>query len=388
MSSASSIQRDLDKFFKSLEKSDFSIREATKGAFTQARAKLNPESFKRLNQVAIDTFYEQNLVYTWHGMRTLAVDGSTVRLPKHKSILEEFGAHGFGPKADTERSLARISAIYDVLNLVSLDSQIAAFDVSEKELLHRHLDSLKPDDLLLMDRGYPSKALFFLLMAKGIHFCARMKADWWLELRGFCQSKHTQKIVTFKLPKRDRDLLKDFPQWQDVEIKCRLIKVVLTTGEIEVLCTSLIDFEKYPQEDFSELYHYRWNEEEAFKMLKSRVEVENFSGKTAKAVKQDFYAKLFLLTLCAAYAHPIDEKVRQEYKADLDRKHDQKINRTNAVAMTKDILIAMFIRNEFSKALEAFDKIVSKTREIIRPNRNFERNHKPKPHYRMNYKRL
>lgn len=104
--------------------------------------------------------------------------------------------------------------------------------------------------------------------------------------------------------------------------------------------------EKYLHEDFSELYHYRWNEEEAYKLLKCRIELEDFSGKTAKSVKQDFFAKVFLMTLCAAYAYPIDEKVREEYKADENRKHDQKINRTNAIAMTKDILIAVFLRKE------------------------------------------
>jgi hypothetical protein len=113
-------------------------------------------------------------------------------------------------------------------------------------------------------------------------------------------------------------------------------------------------------------------------MLKCRVEVENFSGKTAKAVRQDFYAKIFLLTLCTAYAHPIDEKVREEFKADKERLHSQKINHTNAIAMTKEILIAVLIRKEYNKALEAFDSIVAKTREIIRPNRSIPRNKKPK----------
>jgi hypothetical protein len=80
MSSASSVQRDLDRFYKSMDKSDFSIRKVTKGAFTQARAKLNPEAFKRLNQVAIDTFYEQNLVYTWHKMRTIVASKKILEL--------------------------------------------------------------------------------------------------------------------------------------------------------------------------------------------------------------------------------------------------------------------------------------------------------------------
>lgn len=147
-------------------------------------------------------------------------------------------------------------------------------------------------------------------------------------------------------------------------------------------------WKKYEHEDFIQLYHYRWSEEEAYKLLKCRVEVENFSGKTAIAVKQDFYAKMFLLTLSAAYAHPIEEKVREEYKANENRKHDQKINRTNAIAMTRDILISVFIKRDYGAAIRAFDDVVSKTREIIRPDRSNERNHRPKKLYSMNYKRL
>ena len=388
MSSCSSIQRDLDRFYKSMDKSDFSIRDVTKGAFTQARAKLNPWAFKRLNEIAVNTFYEQNEVYTWNGMRTLSIDGSRLVLPNHQSVKEEFGVHKFGPKAGSERSLALCSILYDVLNLISIDAQIAPYAASERELLYQHLDKMKPKDLLLLDRGYPSKSLFFLLMAKGIDFCVRMKEDWWLDVNDFLKSNEKERLVTFKLLKKDRKLLKDFPEWHDKEITCRLIKVSLSNGECEILCTSLNDMEKFLHEDFSELYHYRWNEEEAYKLLKCRIEIEDFSGKTAKAVKQDFYAKVFLLTLCTAYAYPIDEKVREEYKADKNRKHDQKINRTSAIAMTKDILIAVFIRKEYKKAFEAFDDVVSKTREIIRPGRSVERNHRQKKPYSMNYKKL
>ena len=80
---------------------------------------------------------------------------------------------------------------------------------------------------------------------------------------------------------------------QDATITCRLIKIVLESGEKEILCTSLTDTEKYQYKEFDSLYHYRWNEEGAYKLLKSRIEMENFSGKTAKAVKQDFHAKVF-----------------------------------------------------------------------------------------------
>ena len=198
----------------------------------------------------------------------------------------------------------------------------------------------------------------------------------------------TERIVTFSLPKKDREKLKDFPHMLDIEITCRLIKIELESGDKEVLCTSLIDCESYPYSDFEQLYHYRWNEEEAYKLLKCRIELEDFSGKTAKAVKQDFHAKVFLMTLCAAYAHPIEEKVIAEYKADKTRKYGQKINRTNALATTIDLLVPTFILNKFKEALQTFDQLVGSTREIIRPGRSNPRNKKQKKQYSMNYKRL
>jgi len=384
----SSIQRDLDNFFKVISRSDFKIREATKGAFSQARAKLNPWAFTRLNEVAVDTFYGGAEYYTWHGMRALAVDGTRLVLPNHPSVIKEFGQQKFGPKADSPRSLAMASMLYDTLNQVTIDAQLAPYASSERDLLMQHLDKVEKGDLLLLDRGYPCFWLLFLLKAKGIEFCVRLKENWWLKAKDFAESDEKERIVTFTLPKKDRKKLAGFPHMQDATITCRLIKIELLTGEKEILCTSLIDTETYPYEEFEALYHHRWGEEEAYKLLKSRIELENFTGKTALAVKQDFHAKVFLMTLCAAYAHPIEEKVREEYKADQNRKHDQKINRTNAVSMTQDILIAVFLRKQFKKAIQAFDKVVEDTREIIRPGRNIPRKKRPKKLYSMNYKRL
>jgi len=254
-------------------------------------------------------------------------------------------------------------------------------------LLIKHIDKIKKGDLLLLDRGYGSFWLFFLLQAKEIDFCVRIK-DNWLVVREFNQSDKQEQIVSFNLPVRDFDKLAAYPEYQTKIITCRLIKVVLLTGETEILCTSLKNKEVYKVKVFNDLYGLRWNQEEAYKLFKSRIELENFSGKTALAIKQDFHAKVFLMTLCASYAHPIEEKVIQEYKADEKRKFSQKINRTNAIGMTQSILIAVFIKKQFRKAIKAFDDIVSKTREILRPNRSLPRKHKPKKQYSMNYKRL
>lgn len=388
MTIKSSIQRDLDRFFKSISGGDFNIREVTKSAFTQARAKLNPWAFERLNEIAINTFYNEAEIYTWYGFRVLAIDGTRLQLPNHPDIINEFGQYNFGPKADSPRCLALSSMLYDVLNQVTIDAKIEKYSASERDLLEQHLNKIGKNNLLLLDRGYPSIALLFLLKAKGIEFCIRMKEDWWLTVKEFMDSGEKERIVEYKLPKKDRKKLAAYPEIIDETIKCRLVKIELPNNVKEVLCTSLIDFEEYKYEEFEGLYHYRWNEEEAYKLLKSRIEIENFTGKTVRSVFQDFHAKILLMNLTAIYAHPIEEKVREEYSKEKGYKNEQKINRTSAIAMLQEILVPIFIKKKITQAISAFDEIVEKTREIIRPDRKFERVKRQKKPYSINYKRL
>lgn len=384
----SSIQRELDSFFKELNKEDFSIRTLSKSAFTKARAKLTPWAFKRLGEIAVEVFYEQAPYRTWHGKRVLSVDGTRLRLPNHPSVVEEFGQHHMGSKADSPCSMALGSVLYDCLNLVAIDSQLSSYKKGEQDLLLQHLDYVKKGDVLLLDRGYPCFWLLFLLAARKIDFCVRLKADWWLKVNDFLKSTQVDGEVTFTLPKKDWDKLKDYPGMADQQLRCRLIKVELSTGETEILCTSLMDTEIYPTDEFKALYHHRWSEEEGFKLLKSRIELERFTGKTALAVRQDFHARVLLLTLTAVYAYPIEERVRAEFKADEQRTHSQKINRTNAISNMQKISVSLFFKNITEKALTFFDEIVYRTRELIRPNRKNPRKHKIKKTYSMNYKPL
>lgn len=383
----SSLQRELDSFYKEATGSEFNIRVATKSAFTRARKKLKHEAFIELNDNVNQTFYNEAPYLVWNQMRLLSVDGTRLVLPNHESVVEEFGEHGFGPNADSNRSLALASFLYDPLNLITLDAQIAPYSASERDLLYQHLAKVKPGDLLLADRGYPSIALMFLLKAKGIEFCLRMKEDWWLSVKEFMESGEKERTVSYKLPKKDRALLEGYPEILDKEIKCRLVCVELGNGEKEVLCTSLTDMEKYPHEGFCELYHFRWNVEEGYKLFKARAEVERFSGKTALAVKQDFFAKVFMMSLSAVLAFPIEERVKKEYQQ-ADTKHQQKINRTSALSMLMGISVGLFLKKTIKKAIAAFDSIVSQTRETIRPGRKNERKKRPKKLYYMNYKPL
>ncbi len=276
--------------------------------------------------------------------------------------------------------------LYDPLNLLTLDARLAPYSSSERDLLNQHLAHVKEGDLLLLDRGYPSIALLFLLTAKRIQFCVRMKEDWWLSVKAFKESGEQEEIVEFALPAKDKKLLKDYPDFIDDTVGCRLVRVELPNGEVEILCTSLLD-PSFTRNDIEELYHLRWKEEEGYKLLKSRIEVENFSGKTSIAVKQDFYAKIYMTSLCASLAFPIEEKVKKEY-TELKNKHLQKINRTSAFAMLQNVSIGMLLGKSVRLAIEAYDTIIYKTRELVRPCRQIERKKRLKKLHYMNYKRL
>lgn len=381
-----SLQRELNSFYQRLQKKDFLTQYVTKGAFSQARAKLKPEAFVELNQIGTNNFYRNAPWLNWRGFRLLAADGSTAVLPAYASVEQEFGLTGFGMYADSNRSIARVSILYDVLNFITIDGQIASYDTSERSLLQEHLKRIRPgNDLLILDRGYPSYGLMFQLQALGIHYCIRLREDWWLEVRKMLEEGKTQKEVVFHLPKDEKELPGKYPD-ADTDIRCRIIAVPLPDGSQQILCTSLSE-EQTPAECFAELYHFRWNIEEGYKLYKCRMELEAFSGKTALAVKQDFYAGIFMMTTAAVMAFPVAEEVKK-LRPTADRKHPQQINRVNALSMIRETAINLLNRKKVKSALNAFDNILRATTEIVRPNRKVTRRKLKKKPPSTNYKRL
>lgn len=381
----SSLQRELDAFCKELEGGEFNIRGVTKGAFTQARAKLNPSAFVEMNDNIVGSFYSDAPYLSWRGHRLLACDGTRLVLPDHATVREEFGVHGFGPNGDSQKSMATASFLYDPLNFLVLDARIDAYSVGEGELLDRHLPKIGTNDLLLLDRGYPGVFLMLMLRHQKSDFCMRM-SDQWLAARALKESGEKERTVTLSLADKDKSRVDGFPG-METQIKVRLVCLELETGEKEVLCTSLLDEKKYPHGCFAGLYHERWGVEEGFKLFKSRVEVENFSGKTANAVKQDFHAKVFMMSFMALMAFPIEELVRGETFGK-EGVAPKKINRTSAYEMTRNISISLFLHRAVNSAVNAFTWLVYKTTELVRKGRKHERKHKKKKQYHMNYKPL
>jgi IS4 transposase len=75
-----------------------------------------------------------------------------------------------------------------------------------------------------------------------------------------------------------------------------------TDGRIDVLATSLTDSAAFPAAEFGSLYHARGNIEEAFKLLKHWLCVEQFSDELPESIRQGFHVKVFTADLAEAVA--------------------------------------------------------------------------------------
>jgi hypothetical protein len=370
-----SYQDELDNFFKTLNHLEVAERIVTKGALTKARKKLKYQAFIELNEHMASHYYSYFPTASWYGFNLMAVDGSTLRLPDEPEIIEHFGVWNV-KKGDRPCPKARISQMFDVKNRVTVDALITPKKDGERELAAFHFLKLMPNDLILLDRGYPAFWLFKLIMTMGAGFCARVSCTKWKVIRKFYYSGQQERIV--KLCPTPLSIRKCAEMGFDKDpIKVRLIRVELSTGETEILITSLTDMDKYPQNIFADLYHLRWPVEEDYKTMKCRLQLENFSGKSALSVYQDFHAKVFSKNFTAIIANTTKDEIE---KLSEHRNFQYQINFAQALSKMKHTIVLLFIRpiEKVKLLITKLQKIYFQTVEQVRPGRKYKRKHKVK----------
>lgn len=380
-----SLQSELNNFYKHLLGGIIPCQKVSDAAFCKARKKCKPQAFLYLLHTLADLFYRFCQAPLWKGMRLVAIDGTTLYLPKYGDIPSTFGEQS---TADADYVLAQASFAYDPYSHVVIDAQIDRYKESEQNLFYRHSERFSTSDLILADRGYTGFWLMALMVSKGCHFCIRHQTvNTYSAIKTFIQSGEKQRIVNLKPSRKSIPHLKE-KNLSLEEITVRLIRIELPKGEIEVLVTNLLDEKRFPHKGFKELYHLRWPVEESYKSFKSRLKVENFTGKSAQIIKQDFFAKTFILSFSAILEHaaqPLVEKtsLKNEGKTEYKRQ----INRTALLNVLKNTFVELFIKTKQIKCfLQEIIRTVAQNTEAIRPDRSCTRKHKTTTRYYMNYK--
>ena len=259
------------------------------------------------------------------------------------------------------------------------DAVIAPYHDDERSLLLQHLKSMYPGDLLLLDAGYPAFWLFVTLSARKIDWCARASLESWSVISAFVASGSTQAIVTMAAHAEARRECQD-RGLSAASFQVRLVRVVLPDWTVEVLITSLLDLEEYPHEEFQELYNLRWAQEESYKFMKCRVEIANWTGKSALSVYQDFHARVLATNLAMTLVMTAQDVVDANHA---DDSHPKQVNRTYALSALKDAMVRLLTSVSPIAIIRSLLDLFARTVEIVSPNRTYERRKdiKPTPHY-------
>jgi len=354
-----STQNALFRFFHALQSSTLMSQQA----FSEARQKIRWEAFQELFGMTVNMTYH-GYYETWQGYRVSAIDGSMLALPSDPALLEYYGGYGRGNTSPT----AQGSILYDVYNRVVMDAQIAPRSIGEQRLTYKHIENLVQmesfsKELIIFDRAYASAKLIDTLHNSGIHFLFRV------------QRKFSRAIDEITQP----DSLLPFAVNNARCVTLRVLKFALSSGEIETLITDLTD-PCISTESFKPLYFKRWPVETQYDELKNKLEIENFSGRTVDAIKQDFFATMYMSNIAAAAYWEAQAEVVKA-RAGKNNKYQYQVNVNHEIGILKDHFIAaLFAKNSRWRSLKVNYILACLAMRVTpsRPNRSLPRNPFPR----------
>ncbi len=363
-----SLEIELDAFFNDLQGSmKRSIKKITSSAFIQGRKKLKPDLFFDLNHLIATDYYKDNdeKVKLYKGLRVLSIDGSTIQLPLSDDLKKTYGTFNNQNKSD-DMVVARVSVLYDVLNEIVLDGKIRPFAEGEVSLSQKHFQYAQKGDLIIMDRAYASFHSAWMMQQQGIEFIFRCKHHFSNQVKLFYESGKKEAIIEIN-PKQNTSF-KDLPYKADSCIKVRMIRIKLPSGEIEILMTSLIDTEKYRQEEFKALYFKRWKVETFYDRFKNIIGVENFSGTSDQFIQQEFNCALYISNMQTILIEEAQTEAEIKYE---NREYDYKINNSLSLGFIRARLVKLFSQDlESERMLNELKELLLVNVVPIRPGRS------------------
>lgn len=239
---------------------------AGKSSLCEARRRLGPSPLRRLFESAVRLLASPGTPGAFYqGMRLMAVDGFVLDLADTPENEKAFGRPG-GGRAPGAFPQVRVLALCEVGTHVvwkCLPKPIRAAEITMARFL---LKALRPDMLLLWDRGFLSWGNVRDVLGRKAHLLARIKKTSKFEkLRVLGDGSYLAKMYRNTYDRRnDRG-----------GIVVRVVEYTLEdpgrpgSGQPNRLLTTLLDAEAHPATRLVELYHERWEIELAIDEVKT-----------------------------------------------------------------------------------------------------------------------
>lgn len=270
-------------------------------SFCAARKKLEESIFQCVNSRILKAYAPERSRYTWRGHRLFAIDGSKVTLPR---TLVNYGYRLPNKEAHYPQGL--LSCLYEIRSQLPFDFDLVARS-GERSCALRHLQLLQKDDVVVYDRGYFSYLMLHQHCQSGVHAIFRLQESSSSVIESFVASSETDTIATIFPSKPARTKIrKEHPGLDIIPLKMRLMKYEVQ-GTRYCLGTTLINpQQRYPLQDFMDVYHSRWGVEELYKISKRVFLIEDFHARTERGVKQELFAHFALITMNRLFANQAD----------------------------------------------------------------------------------
>ena len=284
------------------------------------------------------------------------------------------------------------SGIYDVQNNIMIDTVLGKRSDGERTLAKHNLNAMldilgnKTNIITIFNRGYISIDLLLTLMETQIKYLFRLPSTTFgKEQRSL---KSDDEIIDIVLTS-DRiyslkDPIKKDKAKQLKKLRVRMVKIVLSTGEVEYLLTN-IDNSVMCTSEIGELYYKRWGIELAYDVIKNKLNIENISGTNQLIIEQDFYAQILLFNMVEDLRNDSNKVVENNKKENL--KYEYKVNMNILVGTFREYMIKIAVEEDDDKRKIMYtymlDEIVSNL-VPIRPKRSNPR----KPYTGINKHKL
>jgi hypothetical protein len=284
--------------------------------FSEARKRFSSTVFKQIAS-AINELYEENIAdkeeYKWFGRRIFAIDGSKINVPRALMKVENGDyklpcSHAFYPQG-------LISCLYQLKNRIAYDFSFVN-SMNEQDEALKHIQQLKPGDVVVYDRGYLSYALLFMHKKHGIDAIFRLKSASFKAINEFISSEDRDTIKSICPTKKTfSNIKKNYPFIDKLEhYQLRLMKYYINNNEYYI-GTTILDSE-ISIDDFSQTYHGRWGQEEFYKSLKYHIKSIEFHGKNENFIRQEIYAGFNILSLNRILSNSVEEKFKQNQRGE------------------------------------------------------------------------
>jgi hypothetical protein len=369
-----SVQLHLNEFFDRLGQR---LEPVSASAWSQARLKLSHTAFLELNQKAIlERVYASGSgfgVEGWRGHRLVGIDSSLIHLPNTEEVGREFGwVSCRNQKGQCGRYVqGRLSVLTDLCNRLAIETFLVGWEQGERALAAKHVSALAPADIAILDRGFASYELFAGFVVAQRHFVCRCSRNTFEVVKRLFEQNQEGRSVVEELVPPNGTLGAIRGAGLPERIRVRFVTLRLRTGELEVLATSLLDCQEYETAAFGQLYGFRWEIETYYGLLKGRLDLENFTGRSVEAVRQDVHATIFLSNLESVLTRS-KERQMETRSAESERSHQ--VNRAVSFHAIKYHLIELLLSQEPpSQVLEKLERLFGTAAISTRPARRMPR---------------